>query len=164
MTSAEQTEASRAVILRMERALAANADDMETYFHDDFRWRGNTGCGAKLGLQSFRNNWQRPLRAAFSDRSYHTTKFVAEGEWVSCFGHIEGTHSGPFMGIAPTQRRVVIPYMDFWQIDNGRIKDNWVNVDFANVLAQLGRDVFAGEGWETFDNGTRTPPNREAAP
>ena len=158
MTAQEQTEASRQVILRMEQALAANADDMDSYFHDDFRWIGNTGCGTKQGLQAFRDNWQLPLRAAFTDRSYVTTRFIAEGDWVSCFGHIEGTHSGAFMGIAPTGRRVTIPYMDFWRIGDGRIRDNWVSVDFAQVLAQLGRDVFAGEGWETFDSGARTPP------
>jgi predicted ester cyclase len=158
MTAQEQTEASRQVILRMEQALAANADDMDSYFHDDFRWIGNTGCGTKQGLQAFRDNWQLPLRAAFTDRSYVTTRFIAEGDWVSCFGHIEGTHSGAFMGIAPTGSRVTIPYMDFWRIEDGRIRDNWVSVDFAQVLAQLGRDVFAGEGWETFDSGARTPP------
>ena len=164
MTPDQQTEASRQVILRMEVALAANANDMDSYFHDDFRWIGNTGCGTKPGLQAFRNNWQLPLRAAFTDRSYVTTKFIAEGDWVSCFGHIEGTHSGDFMGIAATGKRVIIPYMDFWRIEDGRIKDNWVSVDFAQVLAQLGRDVFIGHGWESFDEGTRTPPSPKASP
>jgi predicted ester cyclase len=158
MTPEEQTNASRDVILRMEQALAANSNDMAAHFHDDFRWIGNTGCGTKSGLQAFRNNWQLPLRAAFTDREYRTTKFIAEGDWVSCFGHIEGTHSGPFMGIPRTGKRVIIPYMDFWHIEDDRIRDNWVSVDFAHVLAQLGHDVFAGEGWETFDRGTRTPP------
>ncbi len=164
MTPAEQTEASRQVILRMEAALAANANDMDTYFHDDFRWIGNAGCGTKHGLPAFRANWQLPLRAAFTDRSYNTHKVIAEGDWVSCFGHIAGTHSGPFMGIAPTGKRVIIPYMDFWHIDAGRIRDNWVSVDFAHVLAQLGHDVFAGEGWESFDTATRIPPHPEGTP
>ena len=43
----------------------------------------------------------------------------------------------------------------------GRITDNWVSVDFASVLAQLGRDVFDGQGWEHFDDGTLTPPSAE---
>ena len=157
MTPLEQTEASRQVILRMEQALAANANDMDSYFHEDFRWIGNTGCGMKHGLDAFRNNWQLPLRAAFTDRTYNTVKFIAEGDWVSCFGHIEGTHSGPFMGIAATGKRVIIPYMDFWKIEDGRIKDNWVSVDFAQVLAQLDRDIFDGMGWEAYDRGEVEP-------
>ena len=37
-----------------------------------------------------------------------------------------------------------------------------VFVDFAEVLFQLGRDVFAGEGpEEAFDDGTRQPPAPE---
>ncbi len=163
MTPTEQTEASRQVILRMEQALAANANDMDTYFNEDFRWIGNQGCGTKHGLQAFRNGWQLPLRAAFTDRTYNTTKFLAEGDWVSCFGHIEGTHSGTFMGIAPTGKRVTIPYMDFWRIEDGRIKDNWVNVDFASVLVQLGRDVFGGHGWENMDIAAQNQTKLEQA-
>jgi predicted ester cyclase len=158
MTPQEQAEASRQVILRMEAALAAGSDDMAVHFHEDFRWMGNTGCGTKPGLAAFRANWQLPLRAAFTDRRYVTERFIAEGDWVSCFGHIEATHSGVFMGIAPTGKRVVIPYMDFWRIEDGRIRDNWVSVDFPQVLAQLGRDVFDGQGWETFDRGEAEPP------
>jgi predicted ester cyclase len=142
----------------MEAGLAANANDMERYFHEDFLWRGNVGCGVKRGLAAFRRDWQLPLRAAFTERRYLTEKFLADGDWAACFGHIEATHSGAFMGIAATGKRIRIPYMDFWRVEDGRIRDNPVFVDFAAVLAQLGRDVFAGEGWEAFDRGDKTPP------
>ncbi len=161
MTPEEQAEATRQVIIRMEEALGANSNDMGQHFHEDFRWMGNRGCGTKPGLDAFRRNWQLPLRAAFTERDYKTEKFICEGEWASCFGHIEATHSGTFMGIAPTGKRVTIPYMDFWKVTEGRITDNWVSVDFASVLAQLGRDVFDGQGWEHFDDGTLTPPSAE---
>jgi hypothetical protein len=81
--------------------------------------------------------------------------------WVSGLppsDHQEATHSGAFMGIAPTGKRVTIRYMDFWKVEDGRITDNWVMVDFPGVLAQLGVDVFGGEGWEVFDRGEREPP------
>ena len=153
----DQSNETMAIIHRMEEALGANEDDMSLYFHEDFRWMGNYGCGTKEGVKAFRENWQLPLRAALTDRIYKTQKFMAEGEWASCFGHIEGTHSGEFMGIAPTRKRVKIPYMDFWKIKDGKIADNWVSVDYALVMSQLGVDVFAGEGWETFDTGMRVP-------
>lgn len=158
MTAEEQAEATRQVILRMEAALAANSDDMAAHFNEDFRWIGNRGCGTKNGLAEFRANWQLPLRAAFTERDYKTERFICEGDWASCFGHIEATHSGPFMGIAPTGKRVTIPYMDFWKVSEGRIADNWVSVDFASVLHQLGRDVFGGQGWESYDDGRASPP------
>nr|WP_245866682.1 ester cyclase [Kandeliimicrobium roseum] len=142
----------------MEAALAANSNDMAAHFHEDFRWLGNRGCGTKVGLAAFRANWQLPLRAAFTEREYRTDRLICEGDWASCFGLIEATHSGPFMGIAPTGKRVEIPYMDFWELKDGRIADNWVSVDFAHVLWQLGRDVFDGHGWEAFDDGRAVPP------
>ncbi len=153
-----KTEETLTVIKAMENALAANANNMADYFHEDFRWMGNVGCGTKENLEAFRSNWQLPLRAAFTDRSYYTQAWIAQGEWASCFGHIEGTHSGVFMGIEATGQRVVIPYTDFWQVKDGRIADNWVSVDFAHVLSQLGRDIFDGYGWEAFDDGSAVRP------
>ncbi|MFN0116440.1 MAG: ester cyclase [Paracoccaceae bacterium] len=153
-----RSAATFAAVKAMEDALSRAANNMEDYFTEDFLWRGNTGCGVKNGLAEFRRCWQMPIRAAFADRTYTTERFLADGDWASCFGVLEGTHVGPFMGIPPTGRRVRIPYMDFWRIEDGRIADNPVFVDFAFVCAQLGRDVFAGEGWEAFDRGERTPP------
>jgi predicted ester cyclase len=155
---AARSAATLAVIQRMEAALGAGSNDMAAHFHEDFLWRGNAGCGVKQGLEAFRRNWQLPLRAAFTDRDYRTERFLADGDWAACFGHIEATHTGVFMGIAPTGKRVRIPYMDFWRVEDGRIRDNPVFVDFAAVLAQLGVDAFAGEGWEHFDSGAKTPP------
>jgi predicted ester cyclase len=153
--------ASLATVRRMEDALGRGETDMTPYFTPDFLWRGNRGAGTKRGIEEFRRNWQRPLRAAFTDRVYRTEKMIADGDWAACFGHIEATHSGPFMGIAATGKRVRIPYMDFWRVENGRIADNPVFVDMAEIVFQLGRDVFEGEGWEAFDEGRRDPPAPE---
>ena len=161
---AARSRASLAAVKRMEDGLAAGETDMTRYFTETFQWRGNQGCGHKDGLAEFRRNWQMPFRATFTDRDYKTDHFLADGEWAACFGHIEATHSGPFMGIAATGKRVRIPYMDFWRIEDGRIADNPVSVDFASVLAQLGHDVFGGEGWEAFDDGRKTPADAGETP
>lgn len=154
---ATKTAATLAAVKAMENGLAANEMDMTPYFTPDFIWRGNQGCGTKKGIAEFQRNWQFPLRAAFTDRKYITEKFMADGDWAACFGHIDGLHTGPFMGIAATHKRIKIPYMDFWRIEDGRIADNPVSVDFASVMMQLGVDVFGGEGWEAFDEGRAEP-------
>ena len=48
--------------------------------------------------------------------------------------------------------------MDFWKVVDGKIVDNWVNVDFAHVAAQLGVDLFDGQGWEKYDRGDEIAP------
>ena len=157
MSYNEQSTKTLAVVRAMEDALAANSNNMEKHFHKDFRWMGNNGCGTKKSLEEFRNNWQLPLRAAFSDRIYNTDKFLVDGEWASCFGHIDAIHSGEFMGIAPTNKRVKIHYTDFWEVKDGLIIDNWVTVDFPSILSQLDVDVFNGQGWEAYDRGEIAP-------
>ena len=153
----EQSKKTLAVVKAMEEGLIANSNNMEKHFHKDFRWMGNQGCGTKKSLEEFRNNWQLPLRAAFSDRIYNTDKFLVDGEWASCFGHIDAIHSGEFMGIAPTNKRVKIHYTDFWEVKDGLIIDNWVTVDFPSILSQLDVDVFNGQGWEAYDRGKIAP-------
>ncbi|WP_187429444.1 hypothetical protein ROLI_032290 [Roseobacter fucihabitans] len=161
-TDMSKTDQTRAVIEGMVDGLNDHRiDDIGAFFAESFRWMGNQGCGRKTGVQEFQDNWQRPFQAAFSDKVCVDEARLYMGEWAAAFGRQEATHAGEFMGIAPTGKRIEILYMDFWKVEEGRITDNWVMVDFPHVLAQLGRDVFQGEGWEAFDRGEKTPPRPE---
>ncbi len=154
-----RTEETRRVIEGMVDGLNDHKiNGIAEFFHAGFHWFGNAGCGTKNGLRAFQDNWQRPFQAAFSDKVCIDEARLFDGEWAAAFGRQEATHSGEFMGVAPTGKRVEIRYMDFWKVVDGRIADNWVMVDFPHVLAQLGVDVFNGQGWEAFDRGERVPP------
>ncbi|MGD9294032.1 MAG: ester cyclase [Roseobacter sp.] len=158
-TDMSKTNATRRVIEAMVDGLNDHRiDDIGAFFADSFRWMGNQGCGTKNGLREFQDNWQRPFQAAFSEKVCVDEARLYMGEWAAAFGRQEATHSGDFMGVAPTGKRVEIRYMDFWKVEDGKITDNWVMVDFPHVLAQLGKDVFGGEGWEAFDRGEKIPP------
>jgi predicted ester cyclase len=154
-----KTEATRRVVEAMVDGLNDHKiRGMSAFFHEAFTWHGNAGCGVKRGLKAFQENWQRPFQAAFSDKVAIDEARIVEGEWMAAFGAQHATHSGTFMGIKPTGKRVEIRYMDFWKVVDGKIVDNWVMVDFPHVLRQLGVDPFNGEGWEAFDDGRLTPP------
>ena len=158
-TDMSKTDETRRVIEAMVDALNDHRiDDIGEYFSDDFCWRGNQGCGTKKGLKEFQDNWQRPFQAAFSEKVCIDEARMYMGEWGSCFGAQHAIHSGEFMGIPPTGKRVEIRYMDFWKVEEGKIVENWVSVDFPHVMAQLGEDAFSGHGWENFDNGSKVPP------
>ena len=161
-TDMSRTEDTRRVIEGMVDGLNDHRiDDIGAFFADNFRWRGNQGCGTKSGLREFQDNWQRPFQAAFSDKVCIDEARLYMGEWAAAFGRQEAVHSGAFMGVAPTGKKVEIRYMDFWKVVDGKIVDNWVMVDFPHVLAQLGVDVFDGEGWEAYDEGRKVPPRPE---
>ncbi len=152
------TEVTRAVVEGMVDGLNDHMiEGSSSFFAESFRWMGNAGCGMKLGLKQFQDNWQRPFQAAFSDKVCIDEARLAEGEWMAAFGRQEAVHSGEFMGIAPTGKRVEIRYMDIWKVKDGKIIDNWVMVDFPHVMRQLGVDPFHGHGWERFDE-PQDPP------
>ena len=127
-------------------------EDIDEFFSENFRWMGNFGCGTKSGLKEFQDNWQKPFQEAFSNKVCIDEARLFMGEWAAAFGRQEAIHSGEFMGIKPTGKKVEIRYMDFWKVSEGKIKDNWVMVDFPFVMKQLGVDIFNGMGWEKFDN------------
>ena len=159
-----KTEATRRVVETMVDGLNDHrVDDIGEFFATRFRWMGNAGCGLKKGLREFQDNWQRPFQAAFSDKVCVDEARIAEGEWMAAFGKQIATHSGEFMGIPATGKRVEIRYMDFWKVVDGKIVDNWVMVDFPHVMRQLGVDPFNGHGWEAYDQGLRPPPKPRSA-
>ena len=148
-----KTKKTQEVIERMVDGLNDHRiEDIGEFFSRNFRWMGNFGCGTKSGLKEFQDNWQKPFQKAFSDKVCIDEARLFMGEWAAAFGRQEAIHSGEFMGIQPTGKKVEIRYMDFWKVSEGKIQDNWVMVDFPFVLKQLGVDVFDGMGWEKFDN------------
>ena len=147
-----KTEETRKVVESMVDGLNDHEiEGMGAFFSKNIIWRGNAGCGIKNGLKEFQENWQRPFQKAFSDKVCIDEARLVEGEWMAAFGRQEATHTGVFMGIAPTGKRLEIRYMDFWKVKDGKIVDNWVMVDFPHVMRQLGVDPFNGKGWENFD-------------
>lgn len=157
-----KTAETKAVIEGMVDGLNDHRiSDIGEFFTENFRWLGNAGCGTKMGLKEFQKNWQHPFQAAFSDKVCVDEARLFDGQWGAAFGRQEATHSGEFMGIAPTGKRVEIRYMDFWKVVDGKIVDNWVTVDFAHVMQQLGVDPFNGNGWEAYDRGEKIPPQKQ---
>ncbi len=148
-----KTKKTKEIIEKMVEALNDHRiDDIGEFFDDNFNWFGNFGCGTKLGLKEFQQNWQIPFQKAFSGKVCIDEARIFEGEWGAAFGRQEAIHTGVFMGIKPTNKKVNINYMDFWHVKKNKIINNWVMVDFPDVMKQLGVDVFEGEGWEKYDN------------
>ncbi len=49
-----------------------------------------------------------------------------------------GTHTGPFLGIAPTGQRVSVGAFEAWRLCDGRCAEHWLQLDLLDVLQQLG--------------------------
>lgn len=78
------------------------------------------------------------FKAAFPDFQVVLEDELAEGDRVVTRGYFTGTHRGEFMGIPATGKTVKIPYIDVWRMENGKGRENWVQMDMLGLLQQLG--------------------------
>jgi predicted ester cyclase len=78
------------------------------------------------------------FNAAFSDGYVVVEDEIAEGNKVVTRGYLSGTHTGPFLGVAPTGKRIKLPYIDIWTIQDGKGHENWVQLDLLGLMQQLG--------------------------
>ncbi len=75
---------------------------------------------------------------AFPDAHVTVDEMIGEGDLVAKRWTFHGTHSGSFMGVAPTEKRVEFTGTTTYRVINGRIVDSWWNWDTMGVLKQLG--------------------------
>ena len=80
--------------------------------------------------------------AAFTDIRVTIEDQIAEGDKVVTRWSAEGTHSGEFMGIAATGKRVRTTGMEIHLIRDGRIAAEWGESDELGLLTQLGAVKF----------------------
>jgi len=59
------------------------------------------------------------------------------------------------MGIPATGKRVRVRNTDVWKVVDGKIQDNWVMIDVADVMPQRGVDLLHGLGWANLGAGFR---------
>jgi len=151
-------EATQAHVLAMLTDLCRHPADpdpavmqLEKYWHPRANWYGPAGIGTARGVAGFRHWHQIPFLRGMPDRKLDLaadlrSHWVAEGDYVCETGwpnmRLSLGHDG-WMGIAPSGKEVLMRSLDFWRLENGLIRENWVLVDLLDVYRQVGVDVFA---------------------
>jgi len=75
---------------------------------------------------------------AFPDFRVDVTDVVADGDYLSSYGRFSGTHQGDFQGIPATGKQIDATYVDIWRVEEGKLIENWVNIDTMGMMKQLG--------------------------
>ncbi len=78
------------------------------------------------------------LAEAFSDRNYELVNHAINGNTVWVHYRYTATNTGPFMGHAPTNKKIGIDIMDVVKIEDGKITEHWGVPDRFAVMMQLG--------------------------
>ena len=123
--------------------------EMDRFWHPKFSWYGPAGIGTGRGVSGFRDMHQIPFLNAMPDRGLHTDEahyhFFAQDNYAAVTGWPvmvqTHTHDG-WLGLPPTGKKIHLRSLDFWRLENGLIRENWVLVDLLSLYDQLGIDVF----------------------
>lgn len=76
--------------------------------------------------------------AGFPDLTLALEQLVAAGDLVVARCTMSATHTGPWMGIAPTGKRINVPIVSLHRVADGRIVEDWVLVGSLALFQQLG--------------------------
>ena len=134
--------AAKELVARMYDGLNDHViEGMETFWSEDMHWYGPAGIGTKPSLKAFQEEHQRPFLHAFSDKHATDEIRIAEDNFVAAKGVQQVTHSGDYLGIPASGKRMKIRYMDIWRAEGDKLVENWVMIDLLDFLAQVGYDV-----------------------
>jgi predicted ester cyclase len=78
------------------------------------------------------------LRTAFPDLHFAIEDLIAEGDTVAGRLTMNGTHTGPLMGMPPTGRKVQQASMHFVRLRDGKAIEHWGVRDDMGMMRQIG--------------------------
>lgn len=124
--------------------------EMPRFWHPRMSWYGPAGIGTGRGIEGFRSWHQIPFLSGMPDRGQYVDEvevhFFGDGQYAAVTGwpdmYQSITHGG-WLGIAPTGKKIEMRSLDFWRMEAGLIRENWVLVDLLHMYHQIGVDVFA---------------------
>jgi C-1 hydroxylase len=139
-------EENKAIVRKMvEAANARNVDLMNEIVAPDF-------VDHKRQLQGLEvlKQWATTIFKSFSDFHETIEDIVAEGDKVWVRIKITGTHTGEFLGLAPTGKKFTETSVDIFRIDNGKLVEGWNVTDELDFLKQLGVIEYTEKGKKLF--------------
>ena len=100
----------------------------------DFVQHAATVNAGREGITQF----FRMVHGGLPDLQFTLNNLLADGDMVSTRFTIRGTHQGPLFGIPATGKPIMITGMSLLRLRDGKIVENWNEVDMLSALQQLG--------------------------
>jgi steroid delta-isomerase-like uncharacterized protein len=125
------------IVAESTHDMDAVLDGMTSTCFNDIACIPKPFVGPKEVARRYREHW-----AGFPDFKVRVRRILAvtdrcivtENEW-------SGTHRGPFLGFAPTGRKVKVRTAVVWHFRRGKIQGESVFFDLGTVLKQIGAKV-----------------------
>jgi len=126
---------------------------LNTYFYDEVFRRKHLDALDELLSDDFMEHIPAPgqktdrqgaktfiahMLQAFPDLDFEIESQIADGDSIAVVGNMTGTHSGEFLGVPPSNRKVNVMVMDAARVSDGKFTDHWGLIDVPTLMAQVG--------------------------
>ena len=93
--------------------------------------------GWTTGFQVALQNYARNILAAFSELEFTPVDTIEGADALAVRSRVEGTHTGTFLGIMPTGRRIGWDNVALVHVKEGKIAGQWIQADLWGIYQQL---------------------------
>ncbi|HEV8515970.1 MAG TPA: ester cyclase [Cyclobacteriaceae bacterium] len=133
-----QVEENKAVVLRFNKEFIEQGN-MKSFKElvSDQVINHAAPAGTPSGPESMRYFIIEVLRKGFPDIKVEILDQVADGDRICSRKALSGTHTGEFMGLAPTNKKVTFNVIDIIRIENGKYAEHWGISNIPEVLKTL---------------------------
>jgi predicted SnoaL-like aldol condensation-catalyzing enzyme len=131
---------NKTVVLRFNKEVIeeGNLESFKELMDDNFI-NHSAPPGMDNGPQGMINTFNNVLRVAFPDIKVIIYDQIAEGDKITTRKAITGTHTGPLLGIPPTNQKVTINVIDIVRVKDGKYIEHWGLNTLPLLLAQLSK-------------------------
>lgn len=123
------------------------ASILQHFTTPDWHWRGMHPFHEQVGAQAVANMFWSPFLTAMSRVQRRPDIFMAglneidgfQGRWVVEMGHLMALFDKPYLGILPTGKIVMLRFVEFNRIVDGKIAETAMFVDLVHLMTQAGQ-------------------------
>jgi predicted ester cyclase len=132
------TEKNKEIVLRFNREVIeqGNIDSFHGLVSPDVINHA-APVGMPNGEESMRHFLLHVLRVGFPDIRVEILDQIAEGDKVTTRKFLHATHTGEFMGIQPSNKKVTIQVIDIIRLHQGRFTEHWGISNIPDVIREI---------------------------
>lgn len=133
----QDLERNKSVIVRFDKECVENINDdlLNEFVSEEFV--NHVAPEGVNGRESFRHYIKEVLHAGLSDVKLDTYRQIAENDLVVSQKRLTAIHSGNFLGIPATGKKIEMELIEIIRLENGRYIEHWAESNMSKVLASL---------------------------
>ncbi len=131
-------QSNKAIFQRMfDEVSKGNLDVIDELFAADYIMHDPAWPMEVKGPEGFKQWTGAMFEPFFSDSAFAGEDMIAEGDKVAVRWTWSGTHTGEFMGIPATGRRITLTGTSIHRFADGKFVESWASYDSLGMMQQL---------------------------